>query len=118
MAKKIKIDKEFYDKCCDMISNQRIVDRLIAENKDLKDKVYEYMTSYMNVLDNKIKLFEENQILKELLNKEQDTQVIKYQGKLYRITSNVHYSELGEADYLQICATSYGEVNEDGKSEV
>ena len=33
MSKKIKIDRDLYDKFHDMMSNQRIIDTLIEENK-------------------------------------------------------------------------------------
>lgn len=114
MAKKIKIDRELYDKFHDMMSNQRIIDALLTENKELNNKVDKYKTSYLNTLDTKIKLFEENIVLKDLINKEQDTQIIKYQGKLYRIENITHYSGAGEADTLTVYATSYSEVNMDG----
>lgn len=98
MAKKIKIDMETY---MTMIN--------------AKEKYYE--KSIDLYYQNKA-LIQEIEILKDLLNKEQDTQVIKYQGKIYRITSTAHFSDVGEADTLDINATYYGEVNEDGKSEV
>lgn len=94
MAKKIKIDMETYMS----ILNTR--EKYYEKSVDL---------SYKNK-----QLVREVEILKDALNKEQDTQVIKYQGKIYRITSNTHYSEIGEPDTLQICATYYGEVDMDG----
>jgi hypothetical protein len=98
MAKKIKIDMEYYT-------------NLI----DTREKYYEKSIDlhYKNK-----ELIRENEVLKDALNKEQDTQLIKYQGKIYRITSTTHYSDIGEADTLQICATDRGEVNMDGKSEM
>lgn len=98
MAKKIKVDMETY-----------------MEIINAKEKYYEKSVDlyYKNK-----QLTQEIEILKDALNKEQNTKVIKYQGKIYRITSTTHYSDVGEADTLQICATIYGEVNKDGKSEV
>jgi ribosomal protein S17E len=118
MAKKVKIDRELYDRFYDMMDNQRIIDKLQEENKELRDKVDTYMTSYMNASHDKIKLWEENKVLKDALNKEQDTQIIKYQGKIYKITSTAHFSDINEPDTLDINATYCGEVNEDGKGEM
>ena len=47
--------------------------------------------------------------LKTLLYKEEDTQIIKYNGKLYRIASTTYYKdEAGES--LDITAVPMGEV--------
>ena len=94
MAKKIKIDMETYMS----ILNTR--EKYYEQSVDL---------SYKNK-----QLVREVEILKDALNKEQDTQVIKYQGKIYRIANTTHYSGVGELDTLTICATYYGEVDMDG----
>ena len=114
MAKKIKIDRELYDKFTDAMSNQRIIDKLIEENKELKNIVHEYMKLYMDTNHEKAELLKRNEALEVLFDKKQDTQAIKYQGNIYRIVNTTHYSGVGERDILQIEATDYGEVNEDG----
>lgn len=114
MSKKIKIDRELYDKFQDMMSNQRIIDTLIEENKELNNRVCEYRTSQMQLFDTNIKFFEENKILKELFDKEDDTQVIKYNGKLWRIVSGTHSFNPGEPDTLTVDTVLVREVNMDG----
>lgn len=118
MAKKKKIDIELYDKFHDMMDNQRIINKMLDEYAELRDKVDKYMKLYMDTDHERVKLVEENKILKDLFDKEQDTQVIKYQGKIYKITSTSHFSDVGEADTLDINAVCVGEVNKDGKSEM
>ena len=55
-------------------------------------------------------LVRENEQLRMLFDKEADTQVIKYNGKLYRITSMVHCQSAGEVDTLDINAICVSEV--------
>ena len=62
-----------------------------------------YHRLYVDVLN-------QNTELKTLLSKEEDTQVIKYNGKLYRIASTTYYKdEAGES--LDITAAPIGEVD-------
>jgi HD superfamily phosphohydrolase len=48
--------------------------------------------------------------LKALFDKEADTQVIKYNGKLYRITSTTNYVEAGVEETLDLTAVLVREV--------
>jgi hypothetical protein len=118
MVKKIKIDRELYDKFHDMMDNQSIINKMLDEYAELRDKVDKYMELYMNTDIERVKLVEENKIFKDLFDKEQDTQVIKYQGKIYKIISTAHFSDLGEEDTIDINAVCVEEVNKDGKSEM
>ena len=64
----------------------------IIEKKDSAthhawEKADEYMKWYRNETNETYKLAKENGYLKALFDKEGDTQVIKYNGKLYRIVS-------------------------------
>ena len=103
----------------------RTMDKLINSKDAAEKRVYEYegkMHQYHQQLwemqQENARLIRENECIRILLDKESDTQMIKYQGKIYKITNTTHYSDIGEPDTLQICATYCGEVNEDGKSEV
>ena len=118
MAKKIKIDRELYDKFRDMMNSQSIINKMLDEYAELRDKVDKCMKLYMDTDHERVKLVEENKTLKDLFDKEQDTQVIKYRGEIYRIVSTSHFSDVGEADTIDINAVCVGEVTEDGKSEM
>lgn len=103
----------------------RTMDKLINSKDATEKRVYEYegrMYQYHNQLIEEHQknetLTRENEHLKMLFDKESDTQVIKYQGKIYRIENITHYSGVGEPDTLNICATFYGEVNTDGESKM
>lgn len=103
----------------------RTMDKLINSKDAAEKRVYEYegkMHQYHQQLwemqQKNAKLIRENENIRMLLDKEQDTQLIKYQGKIYKITSTAHFSDIGEADTLDINATYCGEVNKDGKGEV
>ena len=56
------------------------------------------------------KLQNENGYLRALFDKEGDTQVIKYNGKLYRIVSTNNFHDESEADTLDINAVCVSEV--------
>ena len=60
--------------------------------------------------DNK-KLQNENGYLRALFDKEGDTNVIKYNGKLYRIVSTSHFHDECEVDTLDINAVRVDEVS-------
>jgi hypothetical protein len=74
-------------------------------------KCYEkYQDRFINAVDENKKLQNENGYLKALFEKEGDTQVIKYNGKLYRIVSTSHFHDTGEADTIDINAVCVSEV--------
>ena len=87
------------------------------------------MKTYMGIIKNMVEyykksvdlhyqnkeLIRENAFLKDALNKEQDTQFIKYYGKIYKIITTAHFSDIGEADILDINAIYCDEVNENGE---
>lgn len=74
------------------------------------DKADEYMKLYRDEANKVCELAQENGYLKALFEKESDTQVIKYNGKLYRIVSTSHFHDVGEADTLDIHAVIVSEV--------
>jgi hypothetical protein len=71
----------------------------------------ELVCDYRNEREENKKLQNENGYLKALFDKEGDTQVIKYNGKLYRITSMTNYVEAGVEETLDFTAVPVREVN-------
>lgn len=76
-----------------------------------KGQYREYRDRYINENKENKKLQNENGYLKALFDKEGDTQVIKYNGKLYRITSTTNYVEAGVEETLDFTAVPVREVN-------
>lgn len=102
-----------------MRKNKIVLDRETYENllklKDYRAEYFEkYYEQYRDRLcaeaDENKKLQNENGYLKALFDKESDTQVIKYNGKLYRITSMTHYKAAGEEESLDITTVPVSEV--------
>ena len=69
-----------------------------------------YQEKYWKEIDENKKLQKENGYLKALFDKEGDTEVIKYNGKLYRIVSTSHFHDECEADTIDINAVCMNEV--------
>ena len=87
-----------------------IIERKDSDNRYAWGKADEYIKLYRDETNKTCKLTEENGYLKALFDKESDTQVIKYNGKLYRIVSTGHFHDAGEADTLDINAVCVYEV--------
>lgn len=87
---KIVLDKETWDELCEHKRN------LVNDYRDER------------VENNKLQ--NENGYLRALFDKEDDTQVVKYNGKLYRIVSTSHFHDVGEVDTLDINAVCVSEV--------
>lgn len=109
----------------DLSTFARTIDKLINSKDAAEKRVYEYegkMHQYHQQLweiqQENIKLTRENEYLRTILDTEADTQIIKYQGKIYKFTTTVHFHNAGEEDTLDIDAVCCGEVNKDGKSEM
>jgi hypothetical protein len=98
---KIVLDRETYDKLCEL--KDRKYDYYIERYEQYQDR-------YCKEVDENKKLQKENGYLKALFDKEGDTQVIKYNGKLYRIVSTSHFHDVGEADTIDINAVCVSEV--------
>lgn len=84
----------------------------------MKDNIEYYKTEYhtmrerfINVCKENAELKLQNKYLYGLFDKEEDTQVIKYNGKLYRITSTTNYVEAGVEETLDFTAVPVSEVN-------
>lgn len=71
----------------------------------------EYKTKYLNEQSENKKLQNENGYLKALFDKEADTQVIKYNGKIYEIVSTIHSIDVGIEETLDIKLIPVREVN-------
>ena len=98
---KVVLDRETYED-------------ILALHKSNSDYWYKEYVKYIDLycsehIENK-KLQNENGYFKALFDKEGDTQVIKYNGKLYRIVSTSHFHDEGEADTLDVNAVLVSEV--------
>ena len=78
--------------------------------EDLCESKRELVNDYYNERKENKKLQNENGYLKALCDKEGDTQVIKYNGKLYRIVSTTNYVEAGVEETLDFTAVPVSEV--------
>lgn len=96
--KTIKINKEHYE----MLT--RTSDRYQQDRR-------EYMRKYYETLKEKANLERENGYLNALFDKEADTDVIKYNGKLYKIVSTIHSIDVGIEETLNISLVPVREVN-------
>ncbi len=97
----IKMDREEYRNI--MASKDSSIDYAMQQKKD-------YMEKWCEALCSNQKLQRENGYLKALFDKEGDTQVIKYNGKLYRMTSITHYKAAGAEETLDFTAVPVSEV--------
>ena len=97
MFGKIIVDKKEYECLKSTIESDRITQKYWIEH-------------YMDSAERECKLTKEIADLKTLLSKEEDTQVIKYNGKLYVITSSTHYKDESE-ETLDFTAVLVDEVN-------
>lgn len=97
-----------------VVLDREIYENILALHKDNADYWYKLYVKYIGLyasenIENK-KLQNENGYLKALFDKEGDTQVIKYNGKLYRIVSTSHFHDVDEADTIDINAVCVSEV--------
>ena len=88
---KIVLDKEIWDELCEQKRN------LVNDYRDER------------VENNKLQ--NENGYLRALFDKEGDTEVIKYNGRLYRIISTTHCKDVDASDTLDITAVLVNEVD-------
>lgn len=99
---KVVLDRETYERLL----------TLRDSNSSYYMEYYEkYQDKFIKQVDENKKLQNENGYLKALFDKEGDTQVIKYNGKLYRITSTTNYVEAGVEETLDFTAVLVREVN-------
>lgn len=81
--------------------------RQVVLNEELFDK---YQDRYFQTYEENKTLQREIGYLNALFDKEGDTQIIKYNGKLYRITSTTNYVEAGVEETLDFTAVPVREV--------
>lgn len=99
---KVILDRETYERLL----------TLRDSNSSYYMQYYEkYQDKFIEQVDENKKLQNENGYLKALFDKESDTQVVKYNGKLYRITSTTNYVEAGVEETLDFTAVPVREVN-------
>ncbi len=82
--------------------------RQVVLSEELFDK---YQDRYFQTYEENKTLQKEIGYLQALFDKEGDTKVIKYNGKLYRITSTTNYVEAGVEETLDFTAVPVSEVN-------
>lgn len=114
MFKKKKQREEF--NALTMTINKLINSKDAAEKRvyEYEGKMHQYHQQLWEMQQENARLIRENESIRMLLDKEQDTQIIKYQGKIYKVINTAHFSDINEADTLDINATYCGEVNKDG----
>ena len=98
---KIVLDRETYE---------RLLTLRDSNTSHYMEYYEKFQDKFIEAVDENKKLQNENGYLKALFDKEGDTQVIKYNGKLYRIVSTSHFHDEGEADTLDINAVCVSEV--------
>ena len=89
---------------------REIIDEKNSDIQYARQQTEDALKKFHEAVGNTIELQRENGYLKALFDKEGDTQVIKYNGKLYRIVSTSHFHDECEADTLDINAVCVSEV--------
>jgi hypothetical protein len=98
---KVILDRETYERLL----------TLRDSNSSYYMQYYEkYQDKFIEQVDENKKLQNENGYLKALFDKEADTQVIKYNGKLYRMISATNCIEPGTQETLDISLVLVSEV--------
>lgn len=98
---KVVLDRETYERLL------TLRDSNISYYMEYYEK---YQDRFIKAVDENKKLQNENGYLKALFDKEGDTQVIKYNGKLYRIVSTQHCNVAGAEETLDISLVPVSEV--------
>lgn len=107
-GKTIKLRKEVYE---DLIAERDKARKELDECKlQMIDDRIRLQDQWAEVFSENVKLEKQNACLKTLIDKENDTQVIKYNGKLYRITSTTHCKQAGVEETLDFTAVLVSEV--------
>ena len=99
------IDRDIYRDMREQMNNKKIIE-------DLTGQLSELNMRYFNLCEDIRSLERENAILKKMFEDAADTQVIKYNGKLFRITNTSHFAFEDSEDTLNvdaICVTMEGE---------
>ena len=99
---RVVLDRETYE------SLRTLRDSTIDYYREYYEK---YQDRYIHETEENKKLQKENGYLKALFDKEADTQVIKYNGKLYRMISVTNCIEPGIQETLDISLVLVSEVS-------
>ena len=83
---------------------------LIEKRYEFEDRVNQYYEELLKIQKETSVLARENEHLKMLFDKEGDTQIIKYKGQLYRVSSITSYIAIGETETLDLNAVCVSEV--------
>ena len=107
-GKTIKLSKEVYE---DIIAERDKARKELEEHllKKMDEDIHR-QDQYYEIFSENIELKKQNACLKTLIDKEADTQVIKYGGKLYRIVSTQHCKVAGAEETLDISLVPVSEV--------
>lgn len=107
-GKTIKLSKEVYEY---LISERDKAQKELDEYKlQTMDDRIRLQDQWAEEFSRNNKLEKQNACLKTLIDKESDTQVIKYNGKLYRIVSTTHFKAAGAEETLDFTAVPVSEV--------
>lgn len=98
----IKMDREEY---------RKIIDEKNSDIGYARQQTEDALKKFYEAVGKALELQNENGYLKALFDKESDTEVIKYNGKLYRIVSTSHFRDAGAADTIDINAVIVSEVD-------
>ena len=111
---KRKIDRVTVDQWDTLIEtmNHAIKNKQYEEEKRymFEERMYQYHTELLEAYKKNEELARENEHLRMLFDKEGDTQIIKYNGKLYMITSTTNYIEIRAEETLDFTAVPVREV--------
>ena len=99
---KVVLDRETYE---------RLLTLRDSNTSHYMEYYEKFQDKFIEAVDENKKLQNENGYLKALFDKEGDAQVIKYNGKLYRITSTTHCKTAGVEETLDLTAVPWREVN-------
>ena len=99
----------------DMVKMSRKEYREIINEKNsdinyARQQTEDALKKFHEAVGKTLELQNENGYLRALFDKEGDTQVIKYNGKLYRITSTTNYIQSGVEEALDFTAIPVSEV--------
>lgn len=98
---KVVLDRETYEKLLTLRD---------SNNNYYIDHYEQYQDLFYQEVNENKKLQRENGYLKALFDKESDTQVIKHNGKLYRVASTAHFKDDDE-ETLDVNFVCVREVN-------
>ncbi len=91
------INRDVYRDMREQMNNKKIIE-------DLTGQLSELNMRYFNLCEDIRSLERENALLKNMFNSSEDTQAIRYNGKLFRITDTTHFKSNDAEDQLDVTA--------------